>query len=84
VLFKYTWYWGNEKSLVSFAGKFEYDFDNKYYFTVSARADGSSVFGKNNKWGYFPAVNAAWNAYKEDFIVDHPYISNLKFRAGLW
>jgi hypothetical protein len=39
---------------------------------------------KTNKWGYFPAVNAAWNAYKEDFIVDHaPYISNL-FRAGLW
>jgi TonB-linked SusC/RagA family outer membrane protein len=74
---------GNEKSLVSFAGKFEYDFDNKYYFTVSARADGSSVFGKNNKWGYFPAVNAAWNAYKEDFIVDHAkYISNLKFRAS--
>lgn len=74
---------GNEKSLVSFAGKLEYDFDNKYYFTVSARADGSSVFGKNNKWGYFPAVNAAWNAGKENFILDHaPIINTLKLRAS--
>jgi TonB-linked SusC/RagA family outer membrane protein len=74
---------GNERSLLSFAGKLEYDFDNKYYFTVSGRADGSSVFGKNNKWGYFPAVNAAWNVYKEDFITEYaPVISNLKFRAS--
>jgi TonB-linked SusC/RagA family outer membrane protein len=74
---------GNERSLVSFAGKLEYDFDNKYYFTVSGRADGSSVFGKNNKWGYFPAANVAWNVYKEDFIMEHaPVISNLKLRAS--
>lgn len=74
---------GNEKSLVSFAGKLEYDYDNKYYFTVSGRADGSSVFGKNNKWGYFPAANVAWNVYKEDFITDYaPVISNLKLRAS--
>jgi TonB-linked SusC/RagA family outer membrane protein len=74
---------GSEKSLVSFAGKLEYDFDNKYYFTVSGRADGSSVFGKNNKWGFFPAVNAAWNVYKEEFITEHaPVISNLKLRAS--
>ncbi|TDW44578.1 TonB-linked SusC/RagA family outer membrane protein [Flavobacterium sp. 270] len=74
---------GSERSLVSFAGKLEYDFDNKYYFTVSGRADGSSVFGKNNKWGYFPAVNAAWNVYKEDFIKESvPVISNLKLRAS--
>ena len=74
---------GSEKSLLSFAGKLEYDFDNKYYFTVSGRADGSSVFGKNNKWGYFPAANVAWNVYKEEFIADHaPVISNLKLRAS--
>ncbi|MGQ7947535.1 SusC/RagA family TonB-linked outer membrane protein [Flavobacterium sp. WC2509] len=74
---------GNEKSLVSFAGRFEYDYANKYYFTASGRADGSSVFGENNKWGYFPAVSAAWNVYKEDFIIDHaPVISNLKLRAS--
>ena len=74
---------GSEKSLLSFAGKLEYDFENKYYFTVSGRADGSSVFGKNNKWGYFPAANVAWNVYKEEFIADHaPVISNLKLRAS--
>lgn len=74
---------GNERALISFAGKLEYDFDNKYYFTVSGRADGSSVFGKNNKWGYFPAANVAWNVYKEDFIMEHaPVISNLKLRAS--
>lgn len=74
---------GNEKSLVSFAGRLEYDYDSRYYLTVSGRADGSSVFGKNNKWGYFPAVSVAWNAYKEEFVIDHlPVISNLKFRGS--
>lgn len=74
---------GSDRALISFAGKFEYDYDNKYYFTVSGRADGSSVFGKNNKWGYFPTVNAAWNVYKEGFIKNKvPVISNLKLRAS--
>lgn len=74
---------GSERALVSFAGKFEYDFDNKYYFAVSGRADGSSVFGKNNKWGYFPAVNAAWNVAKEGFMIDHvPVLNVLKLRAS--
>ena len=74
---------GNERSLISFAGKLEYDFDSRYYFTVSGRADGSSVFGKNNKWGFFPAVNAAWNVSNENFMKEHvPVISNLKLRAS--
>lgn len=74
---------GNERSLISFAGKLEYDFDSKYYFTVSGRADGSSVFGANNKWGFFPAVNAAWNVSNEEFMKEHvPVISNLKLRAS--
>ncbi|WP_347052760.1 SusC/RagA family TonB-linked outer membrane protein [Flavobacterium olei] len=74
---------GNERSLISFAGKLEYDFDSKYYFTVSGRADGSSVFGANNKWGFFPAVNAAWNVSNEAFMKEHfPVISNLKLRAS--
>lgn len=74
---------GSERALVSFAGKFEYDFDNKYYFAVSGRADGSSVFGINNKWGYFPAVNAAWNVAKEGFMMNHvPVLNVLKLRAS--
>ena len=73
---------GNRKALVSFAGRVEYDFDNKYYFTVSARADASSVFGTENKWGFFPAVNAGWNVHKESFLDNLPEINNLKLRVS--
>ncbi|KQB42870.1 SusC-like TonB-dependent receptor [Flavobacterium daejeonense] len=74
---------GNERSLVSFASKLEYDFDSKYYFTISGRADGSSVFGKNNKWGFFPAVNAAWNVSNEEFMKEYlPVVNNFKLRAS--
>jgi TonB-linked SusC/RagA family outer membrane protein len=72
---------GSESALASFAGKLEYDFDNKYYFTLSGRYDGSSRFGKNNKWGFFPAANAAWNVYKEDFMKETAF-NNLKLRAS--
>lgn len=68
-------------AMVSFAGKLEYDFDNKYYFTLSGRYDGASRFGKNNKWGFFPAANAAWNVHSEEFLKD-TFVNNLKLRAS--
>lgn len=71
----------SESKLVSFAGKLEYDFDNKYYFTLSGRYDGASRFGKNNKWGFFPAANAAWNVHKEGFMQETAF-NNLKLRAS--
>lgn len=71
---------GTRRGIVSAVGRFEYDYDNKYYFTVSGRADGSTVFGKNNKWAYFPAANLGWNVYKEDFLKDVGEVSNLKLR----
>jgi len=71
---------GTRRGIVSAVGRFEYDYDNKYYFTVSGRADGSTVFGKNNKWAYFPAANLGWNVYKENFLKDVDAVSNLKLR----
>lgn len=71
-----------KRKLLSFAGRIQYDFDNKYYLNASIRADGSTVFGANNKWGYFPAVSVGWNIYKEDYIESISVISNLKLRAS--
>lgn len=71
----------NDK-LVSFFARANYDFYDKYLFTASLRADGSSKFGKNNKWGYFPAVSAAWRMAEEEFIKKLNIFSDLKFRIG--
>lgn len=71
----------NDK-LVSFFARANYDFNDKYLFTASLRADGSSKFGKNNKWGYFPAVSAAWRVAEEEFIKNLNVFSDLKFRIG--
>ncbi len=73
---------GNKRRLVSGVGRVQYDYLSKYYVTLSARADGSSVFGAENKWGYFPAVAIGWNMYKESFFRDIKQLSNLKFRAS--
>ena len=68
--------------LLSFFGRINYNIAGKYLFTASLRADGSSKFGANNKWGYFPAVSAAWRASDEDFIKDLGVFSDLKLRVG--
>ena len=68
--------------LLSFFGRINYNIANKYLFTASLRADGSSKFGANNKWGYFPAVSAAWRASEEEFIKNLGVFSDLKVRAG--
>lgn len=71
-----------ERVLNSYLGRFNYGFDDKYLFTVSYRADGSSVFGKNNKWGYFPSGSFAWKASNEAFMRSLDFISDLKFRVS--
>ncbi len=68
--------------LLSFFGRINYNIAGKYLLTASLRADGSSKFGANNKWGYFPAVSAAWRASEEDFIKDLGVFSDFKLRAG--
>ncbi|MFC3199971.1 SusC/RagA family TonB-linked outer membrane protein [Parapedobacter deserti] len=72
----------NDRGLVSFVARLQYDYDGKYYATASARADGSTVFGANNKWAYFPAVAVGWNLYRESFIEAVPEITNLRLRAS--
>lgn len=67
--------------LQSFFGRVNYSLMNKYLFTATVRADGSSKFGENNKYGIFPSFSAAWRVSEEDFM-QNSIFSNLKLRAG--
>eukprot|EP01029_Cantina_marsupialis_P000113 TRINITY_DN1011_c0_g1_i1.p2 TRINITY_DN1011_c0_g1~~TRINITY_DN1011_c0_g1_i1.p2 ORF type:complete len:1059 (+),score=142.25 TRINITY_DN1011_c0_g1_i1:4702-7878(+) len=71
-----------EESILSFLGRVNYSLMDKYVFTVSFRADGSSKFSKGNKYGYFPAAAFAWRVIEEDFVKDLNVFQNLKFRMG--
>lgn len=75
---------GNKQTIrnISFYGRVNYSFDSKYILQATIRRDGSSVFGKNNRWGTFPSVSAAWNITEEDFMKNQNVLSTLKFRAG--
>lgn len=73
----------NSNTLISYFGRVNYSFDNKYLLTGSIRADGSSRFGENNKFGYFPSVALSWRLSEEEFMQDLEGISNLKLR-GSW
>lgn len=68
--------------LVSFMGRVNYTYDDRYILTVNARGDASSKFGSNHKWGFFPAVSVAWVVSKEKFMEKLSFIDNLKIRAG--
>src|SRR6202000_496658 len=54
----------------SFFGRLDYNYAGKYFLEASARADGSSKFGANNKWGYFPSIGASWRIKQEAFLQD--------------
>ncbi len=71
-----------ESLLVSFFGRFNYSFKDKYLATFTLRTDGSSRFGEENRWGTFPSGSLAWRLDQEPFIQDMNVFSNLKFRAG--
>ncbi len=70
-------------NLVSYLGRINYNFQGKYFVDLTARADASSKFGDNNKWGFFPAVSAAWNMKRENFLSDIRAVTNLKLRASI-
>ena len=67
---------------ISYYGRLNYSFDSRYMLQATIRRDGSSVFGKNNRWGTFPSVSAAWNITEEPFMKNQNLFSNLKLRAG--
>jgi len=71
-----------KRVLNSYLGRLNYSFRNKYLLTASYRADGSSVFGANNKWGYFPSVAVAWKLTEESFIESMNIFSELKLRGS--
>ncbi len=71
-----------EESILSFLGRVNYSLMDKYIFTVSFRADGSSKFADGNKYGYFPAAAFAWRMIEEDFVKDLNVFENLKLRMG--
>jgi TonB-dependent starch-binding outer membrane protein SusC len=69
--------------LASFLGRVNYNLKEKYYVTFTGRRDGSSRFGANNKWGFFPSGAVSWNVNSEDFLKDIKALSNLKLRYSL-
>lgn len=72
----------NENNLVSFMGRASYIFRDKYIMNVAVRKDGSSRFGKNNKWGTFPSIALAWRIDQENFLHKASWIDNLKLRLS--
>jgi TonB-dependent starch-binding outer membrane protein SusC len=71
----------SENVLLSYFGRFNYDYNSKYLFTATLRADASSKLNPNDRWGYFPSLAAAWNIHKEDFMKDGIF-NELKLRVG--
>ncbi|MDF9828735.1 TonB-dependent receptor [Parabacteroides sp. PF5-6] len=68
--------------MISFYGRINYSYASKYLFQATLRRDGSSAFGKNNRWGTFPSVSLAWRLYEEDFIKNLNVFDDLKLRVG--
>jgi len=76
-----NFYFPDDK-LLSFFGRVNYDFKDRYLFTATYRADGSSKFAGDNKWGFFPAAAAAWKISEESFLKDVSWIESLKLRLS--
>ena len=73
---------GGTTALLSYFGRANYDYKNKYIVSTSLRRDGSSKFGANKRWGIFPAVSAAWRVSDESFLKNSQLISDVKLRAS--
>ncbi len=76
-----VWSGANMNKLISFFGRANYSYDERYVLSATLRRDGSSKFGKNHKWGLFPSVSAAWNILRESFVKQELF-DDLKLRAG--
>ncbi|GAB4018619.1 TonB-dependent receptor [Spirosoma koreense] len=72
----------SEWAMISYLARAQYNFQNKYFFTAAIRRDGSSRFGTDTRWGYFPSVSAGWMISDEPFMKDVKFVSNLKLRAS--
>ncbi len=74
--------WAAESYLVSFFGRANYSLLDKYMLTATVRADGSSKFNENNRWGIFPSAAFAWKISNEEFLKSATWLSDLKLRVG--
>ena len=74
--------YNNGNTLISFFGRAIYNYNSKYFLTGTIRRDGSSRFGDNNKWGWFPSASAMWNITGEDFMNNVSVLNNLRLRVG--
>ena len=76
--------WGGRDSyaLLSYFARAEYNFDQKYYASLSFREDGSSRFNPKKRWGSFWSAGASWRISKEDFFSQDSFINNLSIRAS--
>ncbi|TDB58237.1 TonB-dependent receptor [Arundinibacter roseus] len=72
----------SKQRLDSYMGRFNYGFKDKYFLDLTARIDGSSKFGANHKYGFFPAVSGAWRVIEESFMQNVRWMSDLKLRAS--
>lgn len=72
----------NDRNLVSFLGRINYSFLDRYLVTASLRRDGASVLGVNNKWGNFPSASIAWRLSNETFMKGQTIFTDVKLRAG--
>lgn len=73
---------GDQWTRNSYIGRLNYNFDERYYLTATMRADGTSRFAEDNRWGYFPSVGVAWNISKEVFMEAQQTFSDLRLRAS--
>lgn len=73
---------GGKTVQIAYMGRLNYDYKNKYLLNVTMRADGSSKFPSNNRWGYFPSVGMGWVVSQEPFMQNVPEVNFLKLRAG--
>lgn len=71
-----------ESTLIAYFGRVNYAYNDKYLLTATLRRDGSSKFGKNNRWATFPSVSVAWRIIQEDFMKNQNLFSDLKLRVG--
>ncbi len=76
------WSFKTQWSMASWLGRINYNLMDKYLFTLTGRADGSSKFGTENKWAFFPSVAVGWRLSQEDFIQNIGVFSNMKLRAS--
>ncbi|MGN6615473.1 MAG: SusC/RagA family TonB-linked outer membrane protein, partial [Candidatus Nitrosocosmicus sp.] len=72
----------SKRSILSYMARINYSYDNRFLLTLTGRADGSSKFSKENRWGYFPSAALGWNVGNENFMSNNKLFSNLKLRVS--